>query len=215
MPLGDCTAIFFSSPAFTMVLSFIILKWVGLNFKTFLHGQWSSGITAGWYASLLHLLCWLGYQDVVLESRVLKPPPQVLVLSRPPALFPSLPLPPGNVSINYLKWNSTKDDWSDSGNAKMCSIWSIKLSHSPKNDPPRTRRPHETGGVGFLQSRRSSLRAGCAIPVGMDCHYYSSGCDELQISCFQFLPSPASPLKLSGKACALFYPGVLVSSNVS
>ena len=26
MPLGDCTAIFFSSPAFTMVLSFIILK---------------------------------------------------------------------------------------------------------------------------------------------------------------------------------------------
>ena len=28
MPLGDCTAIFFSSPAFTMVLSFIILKWV-------------------------------------------------------------------------------------------------------------------------------------------------------------------------------------------
>lgn len=71
MPLGDCTAIFFSSPAFTMVLSFIILKWVGLNFKTFLHGQWSSGITAGWYASLLHLLYWLGYQDVVLESRVL------------------------------------------------------------------------------------------------------------------------------------------------
>ena len=115
MPLGDCTAIFFSSPAFTMVLSFIILKWVGLNFETLLHGQWSSGITAGWYASLLHLLCWLGYQEVVLEARVLKPPPQVLVLSRPPALFPSLPLPPGNVSINYLKWNSTKDDWSDSG----------------------------------------------------------------------------------------------------
>ena len=56
-----------------------------------------------------------GVSNIVLESRVLKPPPQVLVLSRPPALFPSLPLPPGNVSINYLKWNSTKDDWSDAG----------------------------------------------------------------------------------------------------
>ena len=66
MPLGDCTAIFFSSPAFTMVLSFIILKWVGLNFETFLDTQWSSGITVGWYASLLHLLCWLGYQTLFL-----------------------------------------------------------------------------------------------------------------------------------------------------
>ena len=38
---------------------------------------------------------------------------------------------------------------------------------------------------------------------------------QVLLFCFQFLPSPASPLKLSGKACALFYPGVLVSSNVS
>ena len=38
---------------------------------------------------------------------------------------------------------------------------------------------------------------------------------QVLIFCFQFLPSPASPLKLSGKACALFYPGVLVSSNAS
>jgi len=58
MPLGDCTAIFFSSPAFTMVLSCIILKdhcgvWRCLVATTLLAG--------------------------------------VMVLSRPPSLFPAVP----------------------------------------------------------------------------------------------------------------------------
>merc|ERR1719319_1620797 len=69
MPLGDCTAIFFSSPAFTMILSFIILKD---------------------HCGLLRVLV----ACVLLTG--------VLVLTRPPALFPSgaeAPLPaPGNTT---------------------------------------------------------------------------------------------------------------------
>jgi len=94
MPLGDCTAIFFSSPAFTMVLSFIILK------------------------------DHCGLIRIIVASTLLA---GVLVLSRPPALFPSLPLPPGNVSINYLKWNSTKDDWSDSDHMQPAESGSYNL----------------------------------------------------------------------------------------
>jgi len=56
MPLGDCTAIFFSSPAFTMVLSCIILK-----------------DHCGVWRCLIALILLTG----------------VMILSRPPALFPA------------------------------------------------------------------------------------------------------------------------------
>jgi len=58
MPLGDCTAIFFSSPAFTMVLSCIILK--------------------------DHCGVWRCLVAITLLTGV-------LILSRPPALFPPTP----------------------------------------------------------------------------------------------------------------------------
>merc|ERR1712079_829319 len=58
LPLGDCTAIFFSSPTFTMVLSFLILK--------------------------DHCGVWRVLVALVLLTGV-------LILARPPALFPALP----------------------------------------------------------------------------------------------------------------------------
>jgi len=58
MPLGDCTAIFFSSPAFTMILSCIILK--------------------------DHCGVWRCLVAITLLTGV-------MILSRPPALFPATP----------------------------------------------------------------------------------------------------------------------------
>jgi len=94
MPLGDCTAIFFSSPAFTMVLSFIILK------------------------------DHCGFLRVLIAAILLT---GVLILSRPPALFPSPQLPFHNVSLNYLKWNSTQP-WTDSDHLELEELGSYNLA---------------------------------------------------------------------------------------
>ena len=129
MPLGDCTAIFFSSPAFTMVLSFIILKWVGLNFETFLDTQWSSGITVGWYVSLLHLLCWLGYQTLFLNLGFWNLRLRCWSYLGLPLSSPVFPCPLG--MFLSITWNGTLQKMTGVTlvrcNAKMCLILSIHL----------------------------------------------------------------------------------------
>jgi len=72
MPLGDCTAIFFSSPAFTMVLSCIILK--------------------------DHCGVWRCLVAITLLTGV-------MILSRPPALFPTTP-----ATANHTSRAHTNDD---------------------------------------------------------------------------------------------------------
>jgi len=72
MPLGDCTAIFFSSPAFTMVLSCIILK--------------------------DHCGVWRCLVAITLLTGV-------MILSRPPALFPPTP-----ATANHTSGAHTNDD---------------------------------------------------------------------------------------------------------
>jgi len=72
MPLGDCTAIFFSSPAFTMVLSCIILK--------------------------DHCGVWRCLVAITLLTGV-------MILSRPPALFPPTP-----AIANHTSRAHTNDD---------------------------------------------------------------------------------------------------------
>jgi len=72
MPLGDCTAIFFSSPAFTMVLSCIILK--------------------------DHCGVWRCLVAITLLTGV-------MILSRPPALFPPTP-----AIANHTSRTHTNDD---------------------------------------------------------------------------------------------------------
>lgn len=75
VPLGDCTAIFFSSPAFTMILSFFILK--------------------------DHCGLWRFIVAGVLLSGV-------VILSRPPSLFPS-----SDPRRNTTEANSTLDNSTD------------------------------------------------------------------------------------------------------
>merc|ERR1719237_1577231 len=53
----------------------------------------------------------------------------VLILSRPPALFPSPLLPFHNVSLNYLKWNSTQR-WTDSDHLDLEELGSYNLPGS-------------------------------------------------------------------------------------
>jgi len=78
MPLGDCTAIFFSSPAFTMVLSCIILK--------------------------DHCGVWRCLVAITLLTGV-------MILSRPPALFPTTP-----ATANHTSRAHTNDDHDPSDN---------------------------------------------------------------------------------------------------
>jgi len=78
MPLGDCTAIFFSSPAFTMILSCIILK--------------------------DHCGVWRCLVAITLLTGV-------MILSRPPALFPALPQSsPANHSAHHHNHSEEHDD---------------------------------------------------------------------------------------------------------
>merc|ERR1711862_171077 len=89
MPLGDCTAIFFSSPAFTMVLSCIILK-----------------DHCGVWRCLVAITLLVG----------------VMILSRPPALFPSIPVPPAPANhsdhipdVTYLRTEHGQVDSDEGG----------------------------------------------------------------------------------------------------
>jgi len=81
MPLGDCTAIFFSSPAFTMVLSCIILK--------------------------DHCGVWRCLVAITLLTGV-------MILSRPPALFPPTPATANDTSSAHTNDKHDNDhDLSD------------------------------------------------------------------------------------------------------
>jgi len=95
MPLGDCTAIFFSSPAFTMVLSCIILK-----------------DHCGVWRCLVAITLLVG----------------VMILSRPPALFPSIPVPPAPANhsdhipdVNYHRTEHGQVD-SDEGGYDLVGV---------------------------------------------------------------------------------------------
>jgi len=77
MPLGDCTAIFFSSPAITMILSCIIIK--------------------------DHCGLWRCLVAAALLSGV-------LILTRPPSLFPHSPPLPNNITGTGGNSSATHDD---------------------------------------------------------------------------------------------------------
>jgi len=82
MPLGDCTAIFFSSPAFTMVLSCIILK--------------------------DHCGVWRCLVAITLLTGV-------MILSRPPALFPPTPATANHTSGAHINDDHDLSDDDDAG----------------------------------------------------------------------------------------------------
>jgi len=82
MPLGDCTAIFFSSPAFTMVLSCIILK-----------------DHCGVWRCLVALTLLTG----------------VMILSRPPALFPPTPATANHTTSAHTIDDHDLSDYNEGG----------------------------------------------------------------------------------------------------
>jgi len=82
MPLGDCTAIFFSSPAFTMVLSCIILK-----------------DHCGVWRCLVALTLLTG----------------VMILSRPPALFPPTPATANHTTSAHTNDDHDLSDYNEGG----------------------------------------------------------------------------------------------------
>merc|ERR1712086_40048 len=96
MPLGDCTAIFFSSPAFTMILSCIILK--------------------------DHCGVWRCLVAITLLTGV-------MILSRPPALFPAAAQPnTANFSAHNHSAHDADDDHdhgqADEGDYELVGILS-------------------------------------------------------------------------------------------